>query len=152
MNLVILVEGDTNAPFSIATTPRWRGSTTYFPGLLHFTLDPHLIVQIGEQGGIKYHFWVFDMTRPRIESCSPGLLTNTLLFRPLPQSEYGCNDNRTKESIQKWFKKIQVLVKKEKHQVVADDSWHQKSFKYHYLSFTFSDKRLLNYHSHRLFI
>ena len=29
---------------------------TLFLGLLHFTLDPHLIVLSAKQGGIKYHF------------------------------------------------------------------------------------------------
>ena len=37
---------------------------TPFPGLLHFTLDPYLITLSVKQGGIKYHFWVFSMTRP----------------------------------------------------------------------------------------
>ena len=45
--------------------------TTPFPGLLHFTLETYLI----KQGGIKYHFWVFGMTRPGIE---PRLLANNL--------------------------------------------------------------------------
>ena len=31
-----------------------------------------------KQGGIKYHFWVFGMTRPGIEPRSPGPLANTL--------------------------------------------------------------------------
>ena len=30
--------------------------TTPFPGLLHFTLDPYLIMLSVKQGGIKYHF------------------------------------------------------------------------------------------------
>ena len=29
---------------------------TPFPGLLHFTLDPYLIMLSVKQGGIKYHF------------------------------------------------------------------------------------------------
>ena len=29
---------------------------TPFPGLLHFTLDPYLILLSVKQGGIKYHF------------------------------------------------------------------------------------------------
>ena len=28
-----------------------------FPGLLHFTLDPYLIMLFGKQGWIKYHFF-----------------------------------------------------------------------------------------------
>ena len=43
VKLATLVEGDLKAPFSIATTPRCRGSATSFPGLVHFTLDPYLI-------------------------------------------------------------------------------------------------------------
>ena len=38
---------------------RHRGvgeGATPFPGLLHFTLDPYLIVLGAKQGGIKYHF------------------------------------------------------------------------------------------------
>ena len=31
-----------------------------------------------KQGGIKYHFWVFEMTRLGIEIRSPGPLANTL--------------------------------------------------------------------------
>ena len=38
---------------------------TPFPGLLHFTLDPYLIMLSAKQGGIKYH-WVF-MTWSGIE-------------------------------------------------------------------------------------
>ena len=44
LKFVTLVEGHLKAPFSIATTLRYRGGATPFPGLLHFTLDPHLIV------------------------------------------------------------------------------------------------------------
>ena len=44
---LFVVEGDPKVPFSIATP---------FPGLLHFTLDPHLIMLSAKQGGIKYHF------------------------------------------------------------------------------------------------
>ena len=40
--LATLVEGNPKAPF---------------PGLLHFTLDPHLIMLIVKQDGIKYHFF-----------------------------------------------------------------------------------------------
>ena len=73
-----MVEGDPKAPFSIATTPRCRGGRYSFPPLLHFTLDPYLIMLSVKQGGIKYHFWVFGMTRPGIEPRSPGPLANTL--------------------------------------------------------------------------
>ena len=50
--LATLVEGDSKAPFLIATTLRCRG----FPGLLHFTRDTYLIMLSVTQGGIKYHF------------------------------------------------------------------------------------------------
>ena len=51
---------------------------TPFPGLLHFTLDTYFIMLRVKQGGIKYHFWVFGMTRLRIALWSPGPLANTL--------------------------------------------------------------------------
>ena len=41
-----------------------RKGATPFPGLLHFTLDPYLIMLSIKQGGIKYHFlslW-YDLT------------------------------------------------------------------------------------------
>ncbi len=71
-----LVEGDPKAPFSIATTRGGGKGTTPFLGLLHFTLDPYLIMLSVKQGGIKYHFlslW-YD---------SPRLLANTLTARPM---------------------------------------------------------------------
>ena len=37
-----------------------------------------------KQGGIKYHFWVFGMTRPGIELRSPGPLA-IVGFKPLPR-------------------------------------------------------------------
>ena len=42
-----VVKGKSKAPFSIATTPMC------FPGLLHFTLDPYLIMVSIKQRGIK---------------------------------------------------------------------------------------------------
>ena len=42
-----------------------------------------------KQGGIKYHFsWVFGMTRPGIEPQSPKPLANTLLIKPMAQSQH----------------------------------------------------------------
>ena len=38
-----------------------------------------------KQGSIKYHSWVFGMTRPGIEPRSPGSLVNTLPIRPMGQ-------------------------------------------------------------------
>ena len=55
--LVTVVEGDPKALFSRATTPRSGGGATPFPGLLHFTLDPYLIMLSVKHGGIKYHFF-----------------------------------------------------------------------------------------------
>ena len=52
MKLAILVDGDLKAPFSIATTPRFWGGRYSFPGLLHFTLDPYLIMVSFKQGGM----------------------------------------------------------------------------------------------------
>ena len=76
--MATIVEGNPKAPFSIATTPRYRGGRYSFPGLLYFTLDPYLIMLSVKQGGIKYHFLSLCMTRPRIEPRSPGPLANTL--------------------------------------------------------------------------
>ena len=56
LKLATVVEGDQKAPFSIATTQRYREGATPFPGLLHFTLDTYLILLSVKQGGIKYHF------------------------------------------------------------------------------------------------
>ena len=36
-----------------------------------------------KQGGIKYHFWVFGITRPEIEPLSPGPLLNSLHAWPM---------------------------------------------------------------------
>ena len=44
-----LVESDSKAPFSIATTPRYR------EGLYYFTLDPYFTMLSVKQGGIKCH-------------------------------------------------------------------------------------------------
>ena len=76
------VEGDPKVPFSIATTPRCREGRYPNPVLLHFTLDPYLMFSV-KQGGIKYHFWVFGMTRSGIVLRSPGPLANTLLICPV---------------------------------------------------------------------
>ena len=55
------------APFSIGLTPRCgrkRKSILWLAPLYPIMLSV-------KQGGIKYHFWVFGMTRPRIEPCLP---------------------------------------------------------------------------------
>ena len=83
-----LVERDLKFPFSIATTPKSEGGRYSFPRLPHFTLDPFLIMLNVKQGGIKYQFWVFGMTRLGIEPRSRGPLANTLLIRSTTVSEF----------------------------------------------------------------
>ena len=76
-----IVEGDPKAPFSVATTVRcWKGHYSS-PWIAPFTFDPYLIVLSVKQGGIKYHFWVFGMTRLGIEPRSHWPLVNTLTIR-----------------------------------------------------------------------
>ena len=58
-----------------------KGATP-FHGLLHFILDPYLINLSVKQDHIKFHFWVFCMTRPATKPRSPGLLANTLPTLP----------------------------------------------------------------------
>ena len=48
-----------------------------------------------KQGGFKYHFWVFRMTRLGIEPQSPEPLVNTLQLGQLPQ-------NKNYEGIREW--------------------------------------------------
>ena len=65
-------------------TPKCRGGRySFFSGLLNFTLDPYLIYLSAKQRGMKYHFWVFGMTRPGIEPRPPGPLANTLTIMPI---------------------------------------------------------------------
>ena len=55
--LATLLKGDPKAAFSIASRRRCKGGgATPFPGLLHFTLDPYLIMLSVKQVGIKYYF------------------------------------------------------------------------------------------------
>ena len=78
-----LVKGDLKASFSIATTHQGvEEGDTPFPGLIHFTLDPCLLILSAKQGSIKYHFLSLGMTQPEIEPRSPGTLANTILIRP----------------------------------------------------------------------
>ena len=46
--------------------------------LFYFTLDPFLIMLSVKQRGIKYHFWVFGITRTGIEPRSPWPLASAL--------------------------------------------------------------------------
>ena len=51
-----------------------------------------------KQCGIKYHFWVFGLTWPGIETWSTGPLKNTQLIRPMAQlNNNNNNDNDKKE-------------------------------------------------------
>ena len=45
-----------------------KGGHYSFPWIALLTLDLYLIMLCVKQGGIKYHFWVFGMTRLGIES------------------------------------------------------------------------------------
>ena len=56
VKLVTLAEGDSKAPFSIATTPRCREEHNSFPGLLHLTFDAYFIMLSAKQVGIKNNF------------------------------------------------------------------------------------------------
>ena len=56
MLLATAVEGNSNASFSIGTTPRCREWRNSFPWLLCFTLDLYLTMLSVKQGCIKYHF------------------------------------------------------------------------------------------------
>ena len=76
-----LVEGDPKALFSLGTTPRCWGWRYAFPGLLHFTLDAYIIMLSVMQVASSSIFWVFGMTRARVEPRSPGPLVNTQLIR-----------------------------------------------------------------------
>ena len=81
--MATLVEGDPKAPFSIATTLRCWVGLTPFPGLLHFILDPCIIMLSVKQGGIKYHFGAFGTTWSRTAPWYPGALASTLLIWPM---------------------------------------------------------------------
>ena len=62
--MATVVKGNLKPPFLIATTLRCREGATPLPGLLHFTLDPYLIMLSVKQGSIKDHFlslW-YDLT------------------------------------------------------------------------------------------
>ena len=52
IKLATVVEGDPKSPFLIGVG---EGAIP-FPGFLHFTLDPYLIMLSVKQGSIKYHF------------------------------------------------------------------------------------------------
>ena len=57
-----------------------------FPGMLHFTFKTYLILLSIKQGSIIYHFKVFGMTLPGIETGSPGPWANSLPTRQMSHS------------------------------------------------------------------
>ena len=76
VKLATEIEGDQKVPFSIATTPP-------FSWLLHFTLDPYLIMLSGKQGGIKYHFLSFWYDSTGDRTPGPAPLANTRTIMPM---------------------------------------------------------------------
>ena len=80
-----VAKSDPKTPFSITTTPRCKGGHYLFSWIVPLTPDPYLIMLSVKQGGIKYHFWVFDRTRPGIERQSNGPLANTLTLLLMDQ-------------------------------------------------------------------
>ena len=65
----VLVEGDPRAPFTIASTQSVGEGVTFFHELLHFTLDPYLIMLGVKQWDIEYRFlslW-YDSTWDKTE-------------------------------------------------------------------------------------
>ena len=68
--LAIVVEDNSKAPFSIATTPMCKGGRYFFPSI--HTL--YCCVQSKEVSSII--FKLFDMTRPGIKPRSPEPLAN----------------------------------------------------------------------------
>ena len=80
VKLATEIEGDPKAPFSIATTPSCWGGRYSIPRTAPLYPWSSPIVLSAKQGGIKYHFKVFGMTRPGTEPQSPGPLANTLLI------------------------------------------------------------------------
>ena len=57
VKLTALVEGDLMAPFQKLKLRDVGVGATSFPGLLHFTLDPYLIMLSVKQGSIEYYFF-----------------------------------------------------------------------------------------------
>ena len=51
-----MVKGHPKSTFVIVSTPRCNKECYSFPGLLHFTLSPCLIIPSVMEGSIKYHF------------------------------------------------------------------------------------------------
>ena len=78
IKLATWVEVNPKAHFSVPTTPRfWKGASP-FPGLLHFTLNPYLIMLCLARRHQVWFFLVFSMTRHGIEPQSPRPMSNTI--------------------------------------------------------------------------
>ena len=70
-------------PFSIVNTPRCTGRVLpTFSGLLHFTLDPYLIMLNVKQSGIRYYL-AFGMSPPKIELRCPRRLARICISNKL---------------------------------------------------------------------
>ena len=76
--LVTDIEDNINLPFLIAATQRCKEGSTRFPELIHFTLDPYLIMLSVKQGGIKYHFLI----------CSNRSMASINQFRLISNSRF----------------------------------------------------------------
>ena len=84
VKLATVVKGKPKAPFSIATTLRYRGGRYSFPWIT--PLYPWYVPYIAEYLTRKYQvpfFKVFSMTWPGIEPMSPEPLANTLPTKPM---------------------------------------------------------------------
>ena len=55
-NYYVSKVGNLRLPFQLLQHWGIRKGATPFSGLLHFTLDPYLIMLSAKQGGIEYHF------------------------------------------------------------------------------------------------
>ena len=88
--MVTVVEGDPKVPFRLLPHQGVGEGAIPFLGLLHFTLDPYLIMLSVKQGDNKYYFLVFGMSRPGIEPRSLGPLVNTLTIMPMSCQIYIC--------------------------------------------------------------
>ena len=79
-----VVEVEQKAPFSIATTPRYRGGRYSFPWIapLYSWYIPYIVEVLSKEVSSTI-LKVFGTTRPRIEHRSPGPLANTLPTGPM---------------------------------------------------------------------
>ena len=68
VNWPTIAKGNSKTPFSIVIAPQCRGGYFSFPWIVALIFDPNLIILSVKEGGIKYLFWIFIMTWPRIEA------------------------------------------------------------------------------------